>query len=263
MFVVCQSWLPIIFFNTVPIASALLIMTISTVLICRKVYGVDRKSQRWFMHSRQGKNHKTSKLVFWQSLWYAMSFLLTLPFLTISYYVQFQHDVSYSFAVTAAILSPAQGFLNALIYYKRKSGLLLCCGCGKTNTETDPSSSRRRRSSFNQSSAANVEGDMDISQPRRPSIGRRLTRRLSLNTLGIPDEYAGVRECWELTRREVGTPFKFPSFRLSNAGAGNQAAANNAAAEVTNSTDSVPFRTRDDEDLVSILTAVKEIADTS
>jgi hypothetical protein len=255
-----QSWLPIAFFDTVPIAMALLVMTISTLLICRKVNGVDRRSQRWSMHSRQNRNNKTSKLMFLQSLRCCMSFLLTLHFLMISYYLQFQHDQSSWFAVTAAILSPSQGFLNALVYYKRKSGLLMWCCCGNTDAEADTSSSRRRRSSINQSSAENVERNIDVSEPRSQSIGRRLSRRFSLNTSDAFDEYAGVRECWERIRGEVATPFNIASFRFFNAGAASQAAANNAPAEVTNCTDSVPFRTRDDEDQISIPAAVEEDA---
>ena len=118
-----QNYIPISMFYTLPIFSALAVMTASTFAICRRVYRQEKKAMKW----KASNNMKLSRKVFWQSFWYLISFMVTLPFLIITnYLVDFMHQNVYWIFVATGIIAPAQGFLNAFVYFKRDTKFLSC-----------------------------------------------------------------------------------------------------------------------------------------
>lgn len=100
---------------------------ITSGLTCIFVRKEERQSQRWNfgVSSRRRKDRgafrraRMSSHVFYQSLWYVLSFLLTLPFLMISYYLEFKSEWSYWILFLSGVFAPIQGLLNAAIYHHR------------------------------------------------------------------------------------------------------------------------------------------------
>ena len=105
-------------FYTVPVSIVLIVLTSVTAVICRKVYKVQKKAQRWMV----ARTLKVSRMVFWQSFWYVMAFYATLPFVLVSFYVDFDSPRTFWVLVGTAILAPLQGVVTALVYFQRKSG---------------------------------------------------------------------------------------------------------------------------------------------
>ena len=115
-----NSWVPLSVFYTVPIIMAFLTMTISTLQICHHVYKQEKTSRKW----SATKNMALTKRVVTQSLWYSLSFMVTIPFPLAAYFV---HHRTARVFITSGVLSPAQGLLSALVYFQRKDALAKLC----------------------------------------------------------------------------------------------------------------------------------------
>jgi hypothetical protein len=113
---VSKTWLPISFLYTTPICLALAILTTSSYLISRKVFQQEKASKKWKVEK---KSNSLARRVFWQSFWYVMSFVTTLPFLVVSYYTAHYVSNPYAVMLLGGIFAPVQGFLNALVYFNR------------------------------------------------------------------------------------------------------------------------------------------------
>merc|ERR1712194_589226 len=61
----------------IPVIVAILIVTITMVILCRDVYLTEQESNRFSVAETQ--QHTMTKAVFWQSFWYLMVFYLTWP----------------------------------------------------------------------------------------------------------------------------------------------------------------------------------------
>lgn len=86
-----------------------------TSLICCKVYKQHLASLKW----KAKRNVHITRMVFWQSFWYMMAFLVTLPFLLLSYYFKFHTERHFAIFVLAALVAPSQGSMNAFVYFQR------------------------------------------------------------------------------------------------------------------------------------------------
>lgn len=141
------SLLPVAFFVTAPIAIVLTTLTVNMVLICWKVYRQQRRAQRWMAEA----NMALTRRVFWQSFWYILAFYVTLPYLIFSHNLSFPTRLHYEVNLAfTAILAPAQGFLNSLVYFQRSKGLkifgyIFCClprWCGKLGSKSSATSEK-------------------------------------------------------------------------------------------------------------------------
>jgi hypothetical protein len=63
---VATNWLPLSFFYTLPVTSALFILVYSTVVICIKVFTQEQAVRKW---TTREQNWNLSRKVFWQSLY--------------------------------------------------------------------------------------------------------------------------------------------------------------------------------------------------
>ena len=106
-------------FYTGPVSIVLVVLTVVTACICRKVYVQRQKMRRWLMNQRLS----ITKAVFWQSFWYVTAFYVTLPFVLVSFYVKIDSDQYFWILVATAILAPLQGLMNALVYFQRSKGV--------------------------------------------------------------------------------------------------------------------------------------------
>ena len=117
-------------FYTGPVSIVLVVLTVVTACICRKVYVQRQKMRRWLMNQRLS----ITKAVFWQSFWYVTAFYVTLPFMLLAFYVKFESEQYFPIFVTTAILAPLQGLMNALVYFQRSKEVRaffnrVCCRC--------------------------------------------------------------------------------------------------------------------------------------
>lgn len=93
-------------------------MMATTMWLCITVYQREKKTLKW--SARQNLN-MTLK-VFWMSLCYVLSFVVTYPLRFVSNYLEFTKPSRFGDAVAIGILAPGQGILNALVYFFRSKG---------------------------------------------------------------------------------------------------------------------------------------------
>ena len=110
-------------FYTAPVSTVLVTITVSTFWICWHVYQKQKKVQQWMADQRLQLTRK----VFWQSFWYVTAFYVTLPFVLVTFYLEFKIRHHFWLLVFAAILAPLQGLMNALVYFQRSIGIRRLC----------------------------------------------------------------------------------------------------------------------------------------
>ena len=115
-------------FYTAPVSLVLLVLTGSTVAICRSVYMQEQRARKWKFGRRNSSIQSKARSVFWQSFWYVSAFYVTIPFMLVSFYVPFRYPEGFWIFVVTAILAPIQGLLNALVYLQRSKKLRWICG---------------------------------------------------------------------------------------------------------------------------------------
>merc|ERR1712194_472721 len=100
----------------IPVIVAILIVTITMVILCRDVYLTEQESNRFSVAETQ--QHTMTKAVFWQSFWYLMVFYLTWPpYLVLQYLWSSGKAYSmYGFVLLAGSLVPMQGFWNCVAF---------------------------------------------------------------------------------------------------------------------------------------------------
>lgn len=104
-------------FYGAPVATVIFVVTLLSAAICLQVYTLQKASLRWATR----KSMELSRKVFWQSFLYVAAFYVTLPFVLLSYYIKFAGGTSFWIFGVAAVMAPAQGLINALIYFQRSS----------------------------------------------------------------------------------------------------------------------------------------------
>ena len=113
------SDLPLTFFYTIPLSIGIVVISSTTLSICVKVYRQQLKARRWMANN----NMALTQEVFWRSFWYVMAFYVTQPILLASYYGRFDDsNIMVSLQFLVGWLAPAQGSLNALVYFRRSRG---------------------------------------------------------------------------------------------------------------------------------------------
>ena len=115
---VAMPWYVVTVYFGGPVVAVIVIVTIMNILICQKVYRIQKASQKWSVR----KTMELSKKVFWQSVFYVTALYVTLPFVLLSYYVKYSGggDSFWVYAM-ASLMAPIQGFINMLVYFQRTS----------------------------------------------------------------------------------------------------------------------------------------------
>ena len=106
-------------FYTIPVSIVVVGMSTVTAGICLRVYRQQLASLRWTAK----QNLRLTRRVFWQSFWYLVAFWMTIPVILMSYYWPYRSANDFWVILLAALLSPAQGFLNAFVYFQRSGTL--------------------------------------------------------------------------------------------------------------------------------------------
>ncbi len=101
----------------VPASAALAIIIGCTALICYHVYSKEKTTLKWSAKL----NLSLTKKVCWQSFWYCIGFIVTIPCVMLNYYGDFRTSHGFGLLATASFFAPSQGFLNSLIYFHRAS----------------------------------------------------------------------------------------------------------------------------------------------
>jgi hypothetical protein len=83
-----------------------------------KVRSQARTSRKWSFGA--SKPNSLEARVFYQSLWYVLSFLISWPILFAMYLASVDVDGPYALTITIAFLAPSQGFNNFLVYIRPK-----------------------------------------------------------------------------------------------------------------------------------------------
>ena len=112
-----DSWWPLIFMYSAPVSIVMVLLTLITARICHRVYRQELASRKWSAN----QNLALSRRVFWQSFWYMMAFYFATPFLLLSYHWRYGYSSDFAIFLIVGLLSPIQGFLNALVYFQRTS----------------------------------------------------------------------------------------------------------------------------------------------
>jgi len=103
----------------VPIIGAILLTTCAMTSVCLAVYKTENASHTY--SSRRESNRQTiSSVVFWQSIWYLLSFYLTWPpYLALQYlWAGGSGYSSYGLVLVASTLVPLQGFWNCVVFFR-------------------------------------------------------------------------------------------------------------------------------------------------
>jgi len=106
----------ITFFTIVPIMIVFVVGTCSLALVYLHVWKQDRAANRWRMS--RGRNNALSSAVFWQFVFYTLSFLLSWPIYFAANFDAAENYDNYNFWVALLILFPLQGFWNAAVYFR-------------------------------------------------------------------------------------------------------------------------------------------------
>mmetsp|Transcript_35898 Transcript_35898/g.78650 ORF Transcript_35898/g.78650 Transcript_35898/m.78650 type:complete len:776 (+) Transcript_35898:89-2416(+) len=110
----------------IPVAVAIGIATIVMATVCWHVYQEEKASAKWRKQgdASNSRGDSLSSKVFWQSFFYLMAFYLTWPvYLALQYtWSSGKAFTSYGFVLAAGTMVPLQGFYNALVYFRARSG---------------------------------------------------------------------------------------------------------------------------------------------
>jgi hypothetical protein len=116
LFLWCNNSAP--WWPDIPVAIAILVTTCTMVSVCLSVYKTEKATQQY----TGSTTFSTSSIVFWQSVWYLLSFYLTWPpYLALQYlWAAGNYNVSYGFVVFAVTLVPLQGFWNSVVFFRTR-----------------------------------------------------------------------------------------------------------------------------------------------
>lgn len=120
---IAASWFPLLFFFVGPISLVVIVSTICTLLILHRVRQTEKALMK-YMHpgsANQDQLFRWTRRVWYKSCLYLGGFYLTYGFLFIANIVSIDERMAWM-SFTWAVLAPAQGSINFLIYflYKRK-----------------------------------------------------------------------------------------------------------------------------------------------
>lgn len=110
------TYTPGIVLFILPVGISILIITVLTAMLVCFVGKLERKTARHSLTS--GTRGSLASKTLWQSVWFLLAFYVVWP-VTCSTYIMPMHPDLYWWYVIAAILSPAQGFFNACVFFSR------------------------------------------------------------------------------------------------------------------------------------------------
>ena len=120
---------PATIFYIIPLCFVAVVLSVATAATCHGVYRQQKKAQRWMAD----RSMELSRRVFWQSFWYVLAFCVAMPWVLVTFYVEFRSSthllVHY---ISLGLVAPSQGLLNSLVYFRRQraKGGNLCFGFG-------------------------------------------------------------------------------------------------------------------------------------
>jgi hypothetical protein len=114
------SWLPGLFFFVIPVALCIFAITVLTVIFVSYVQQVHRKTLSKCMKGKENghKGRSLESRTFWQSVRFLAVFYAVWPIQFAAFVVPTVPS-NYWIYVLAAIIGPFQGFLNALVVFRR------------------------------------------------------------------------------------------------------------------------------------------------
>mmetsp|Transcript_25638 Transcript_25638/g.33976 ORF Transcript_25638/g.33976 Transcript_25638/m.33976 type:complete len:828 (+) Transcript_25638:53-2536(+) len=106
----------------IPVAIAIFVATFIMGSVFWDVYKKDQASKRWRQRGDSGSGNSISTKVFWQSVWYLMSFYATWPpYLALQYFwASGKAYDTYYFILFAGALVPLQGVWNWFVYARNR-----------------------------------------------------------------------------------------------------------------------------------------------
>jgi len=116
----CNNGAP--YWPEIPVAVAIITITVVMLDLCVYVYQVERKTDRWRGTSNVTGTISKSEKVFWKSFYYLMGFYLTwIPYLVLQFRLSNKKAyTNYGLFLIAGILVPLQGFWNFLAHIRTK-----------------------------------------------------------------------------------------------------------------------------------------------
>jgi len=115
-FLPTKSNVVVTIFTILPIAIVFCVGTISLALVYLHVRKQDKAAERWRM--TQTRNNALSGAVFWQFVFYTMSFLLCWPIFCVGVFWAIHLRENYMFWIAMVIMFPLQGFWSAVVYFR-------------------------------------------------------------------------------------------------------------------------------------------------
>ena len=105
----------VLVFAVVPIGFSILFISLVMMCMYLVVRAQSRASSKWSF--RFGQSAKMEKMVFWQALFYTMSFYITWPIVLCVYVTGWDFEKKiFGFSLVVSLVAPLQGFNNSLVY---------------------------------------------------------------------------------------------------------------------------------------------------
>lgn len=112
-----ELWV-VLLFVVLPVGISILFITTVMFLLYKKVRDQSLAGSRWSMRMSQN-SASLDRRVFWQALFYTMSFYITWPVMLCVYVSGWDFDRNiYGFSLLVAFVAPLQGFNNSLAYFR-------------------------------------------------------------------------------------------------------------------------------------------------
>jgi hypothetical protein len=108
----------LIFFYFLPIGITLAVIAVTTVLLYRKVYQTEVRSQKWQLGQRS-----VLQKVFWTSLLYVLAVYISFPLVVFSWVFQGRSSETFGWYTMLGFVHPSQGLWNSLVYFYRSRGV--------------------------------------------------------------------------------------------------------------------------------------------
>ncbi|CAB9516177.1 expressed unknown protein [Seminavis robusta] len=136
----------VLLFVAIPIGASILSISVTMIGLYWKVREQSQATRRW----RFGGSAKLEKRVFWQALFYTMSFYITWPVVLCVYVTGVDESTeNFGFSVLVAFVAPLQGFNNWLVFIRPK-----------VKSPIDPSSLRSTSKYISRFFGAGSTGDL-------------------------------------------------------------------------------------------------------
>ena len=121
-----EQWPLLMALLIVPICGSLVVLTVLMTMIYLRVRSNYMKSLRYRYNDERSSKTSTQRRVFWQSLSYVAAFAVSWPIVMVGVIMGgIQGWLPLSFGMLLALLAPLQGFINALVYFRPRIGLMM------------------------------------------------------------------------------------------------------------------------------------------